>query len=144
MVDTPNLFDKFQEIMNSEPAQVIYVEEQESASVLYKTSWVRILVVRSPEDSKSITIDVEVSPPYPSLSPTSTSLVTSEQTSNETQKLLGQMIEYIQYVLVLESSGFSIDFVGNECLILASRQFSEMPSAEIFEILLPPSAKKSE
>jgi len=144
MVDTPNLFDKFQEIMNSEPAHVTYAEEQESASVLYKTRWVRILVVRSPEDSESVTIDVEVSPPYPSLSPTSTSPVTSEQTSNETRKLLEQMIEYIQYVLVLESSGFFIDFVGNECLILASRQFTEMPSAEIFELLLPPSTKKSE
>jgi len=142
MVKTPDLLAKFKEIINNEPAHTSDAEEQESVSILYKTSWVRILVVRSPEDSKSVTIDVEVSPPYPSLSPTSTSPVTSKQTSKEAQKLLEQMIEYIRYILVLESSGFSIDFVGNECLILASRHFTEMPSTETFELLLPPSAKK--
>ncbi len=144
MVETPDLLVKFQEIINKGPAQASDTEEQESVSILYKTSWVRILVVRSPEDSKSITIDVEVSPPYPSLSPTSSSPSTEKETSNKTQKLLGQLIEYVQYILVLESSGFSIDFVGNECLILASRHFTETPHAEIFELLLPPSAKKSQ
>lgn len=142
MVNTPNLLARFQKIIESEPAPAFPAEEQESVSILYKTSWVRILIVRSPEDSKSVTIDVEVSPPYPSLSPVSTSLEASKLTSNETQKLLEQMIEYIKYILVLESSGFSIDFVGNECLILASRCFTEVPDAEIFKLLLPPSVGK--
>jgi hypothetical protein len=142
MVDTPNLQFRFHEIIKNEPASSSYSEEQESVSILYRTNWVRILVVQPFENPQAITIDVEVSQPYPPLSPSSLSPIDSAQTSNETRKLLEQLMEHIKYILKLESSGFSIDFVGNDCLILASRCFAEIPGAEIFELLLPPSAKE--
>jgi len=142
MEETSNLLSRFHEIIKSEPAYHTHSEEQESVSILCRTNWVRILVVRQPDNPQSIIIEVEVSQPYPPFSPNSSSQLSSKQTSNETRQILEQFIEYIKYILKLESSGFSVDFVGNDCLILASRCFTEIPSAEIFELLLPPSTKQ--
>ena len=141
MVKKSNLQSRFSEIINTEPAYHEITERQESLSILYKTNWVRILVVRTPEDSQSIIIEVEVSQPYSSASFTSSFPPDSKQKSNETRQILEQFIEHIKYILKLQTSDFFIDFVGNDCLILASRCFKETPSAEIFELLLPPPAK---
>ncbi|MFW9958328.1 MAG: hypothetical protein ACFFCT_09655 [Candidatus Odinarchaeota archaeon] len=141
MVDIPNLQFRFREIITTEPVYDTHTEEQESVSILYKTNWARILVVRKSEDPQSIIIEVEVSQPYSSVFPNSSSPLNPRQTSNKTRQILEQFIEYIKYILKLEASGFFIDFVGNDCLILASRRFKEMPNAEIFELLLPPLVK---
>jgi hypothetical protein len=142
MSETPDLLSRFREIINKEPASLLKDGEQESVSVLYRTNWVRILVVHPLGDSQSIIIDVEVSPPYPSLSPNSSSSQATKQTNDDARQLLEQLIEHIKYILRLESSGFSIDFVGNDCLILVSQCFTKIPSADIFKLLLPPSTEK--
>jgi hypothetical protein len=140
MMETPNLLSRLHDILNNEPAQPVDPEEQESVSTLYRNNWVRILVVRQIKNPHSFVIDVEVSQPCPSLSSTAPSFSKSEQTSDNVRELLEQLIEHIKYVLMLEYSGFSIDFVGTDCLILAFRSFTEMPNAEIFKLLLPPSS----
>jgi hypothetical protein len=142
MSETPDLLVRFHEIINNEPARLSDNGEQESVSVLYRTNWVRILVVRPLEDPQSLLIDVEVSQPYPSVSQASSSPLTANQVNDAARQLLKQFMEHIKYILRLESSGFSIDFVGSDCLLLASRRFTQKPSAEIFKLLLPPSTAR--
>jgi hypothetical protein len=136
---SPNLLSRYQEIIAREPSFAIETEDQECVSLLHETDWARIFIVQSTETPKYIRIEVEVS--QPSLSPSQKAPSKSAHQNNErtTRQLLEQMIEHIRYILELESSGFTIDFVGHDCLILAFQTFTKIPSAEIFELLLPPS-----
>jgi hypothetical protein len=57
------LLSKFNELMNKDLAKVLETSETEIVFPLLKTDWVRIMLVRSIEDDRSVVIDVEVSLP---------------------------------------------------------------------------------
>ena len=128
---------KFEEIISRNPTDHAEPGNPEVAFPLYSTDWVRIFVVRQMEDLSSKTIDVEVSIPT-SASNGNSIYDLIETNPTETKVVLQKLIDHIQYILTLGNFGFSIDFIENGCLLLASLDFDEAPAAKIFELLLPP------
>ena len=64
MSEEIDLPDEFRKIMNQELNQVRENADSEAVFILYKTDWVRIIVVRQLDSSLPVAIDVEVSPPF--------------------------------------------------------------------------------
>ncbi|MGY5872843.1 MAG: hypothetical protein RTV72_11400 [Candidatus Thorarchaeota archaeon] len=139
MSEEIDLPDEFRKIMNQELNQVRENADSEAVFILYKTDWVRIIVVRQLDSSLPVAIDVEVSPPFHSSSSNVNSISHIKKTTTESKLLLESMIEHIKYILALETSGFSVDLVGDGCLMIAYSEFQDIPDAEIFQLLLPPS-----
>jgi hypothetical protein len=138
LTESPDLLSRYQEIVARGPISIIETEDQECVSLLYETDWTRIFIVQSLETPECIRIEVEVSQPSLSLSQEVPSKCEPQNDERTTRQFLEQLIEHIRYILRLDSSGFTIDFVGDDCLILAFQTFTKVPSAEIFELLLPP------
>lgn len=99
-------------------------------SVVMRTEWVEILLVRTLSDPHYLSVEVEISTPNPS-PPDEESLVT--------RRMPLDMIEHMQYLLRLLDVGFSLIVIGEEGLWLASKDFKEGPSPEVLSILTPPS-----
>lgn len=140
MSEKIELLSKYLELMN-EDLNRIDNGDNEAVFTLCKTDWVRILLVRELENEKSAVIDVEVSLPLPYRS-SSCDKITNTHSNNSaytSRQLLQLMMEHIQYILTLESSGFSVDLVGDGCLMVAYQSFNETPDTEIFRLLQPPS-----
>ncbi len=130
------LLDKFEQILTRHPADYAEPGNPEVAFLLYSTDWVRIFIVCQ-IDSLSKSIDVEVS--IPSSNSSGNSLYDLiETTPIQTKYVLENLVKHIRYILTLESLGFSVDFIENGCLLLASLNFDEIPDIRIFELLLPP------
>jgi len=132
------LLSKFNKLMNEDLTKVLEAGETEVVFPLHKTDWVRIMVVRSIEDDSSAVIDVEVSLPSRSSSYHETPISRIENAS-DSRVLLEIMMAHIQYILALETSGFSVDLVGDGCLMVAYKSFPDTPDTEIFRLLQPPS-----
>jgi len=132
------LLSKFNELMNEDLPKVLEGGETEVVFPLYKTDWVRIMLVRSIQVDRSVVLDVEVSLPSRSSSYHETP-ISHINDSSSSRKLLETMKEHIQYILALETSGFSVDLVGDGCLMVAYKSFPETPDAETFRLLQPPS-----
>jgi hypothetical protein len=139
MSEEIDLFGEFRKIMNPELNQVGETDDSEAVFTLYKTDWVRIVVVKQLDSSLPVAIDVEVSPPFRSSSSNTNSISHIKITTTESKVLLESMIEHIKDILALETSGFSIDLVGDGCLMIAYSEFQDTPDAEIFRLLQPPS-----
>jgi len=102
----------------------------ERLSVLNRTDWLQILLLRFPENPEVLTIEVEVfmpSGPRP------------ESDSKRLKKMPLTMIAHMEYLIGLVDAGFSLDVSGEECLWVASKNFKGLPSSDIAQILLPPS-----
>ena len=95
------------------------------------------MLVRSIEDDRSVVIDVEVSLPSRSSSYFETPVSDVDDTFSS-RVLLEIMMAHIQYILNLEASGFSVDLVGDGCLMVAYKSFLDTPDAETFRLLQPP------
>ena len=116
-----------------------YIEPgmSEVSSILCRTDWVRIFVSRNIDESDEIMIDVEVTAPF-TVSSEESSPTSDSSTQIQTRSLLETFIQHIQYILALEEKGFTVDFIGNGCLLLATKLFIETPDTEIFRLLCPP------
>ena len=123
--------------MTEDLSKVLETGESEVVFPLCKTDWVRIMLIRSLNDS-SIGIDVEVTLPSRSSSSYETPISHIDDISNSRARL-ESMIEHIQYILALETSGFSVDLVGDGCLMVAYKSFQDTPDTETFRLLQPPS-----
>ncbi|MBE0525513.1 MAG: hypothetical protein IH631_01125 [Candidatus Thorarchaeota archaeon] len=139
MPEQIELLSKYHELMNQD---LNHIENGDTEAVftLLKTDWVRILLVRELESEKSAVIDVEVSLPLPDRSSSYDKTPNShfKNTARTSKQLLQLMMEHIQYILTLESSGFSVDLVGDGCLMVAYHSFNDTPDIEIFRLLQPP------
>lgn len=134
MIDLPT---KYREIIRQQKDAAPHHDNSESVSLLFKTDWVRILVVQSADNTDVVSIEIEMSMFDSSLSPSSSSPLPKPEKNAST--ILEQLIEHIHYLLRLESLGFTLELVSTGCLLLAYRDFSEDPSDETFKLLLPPS-----
>lgn len=137
MSEINTILEKFEEIIKQNPANHVEKGTTEVVFLLYKTDWVRIFVSRDITNSKAVVIDVEVSVPSIESSGTSSTKL-DKGISIEIRSLLETFNEHIKYILALERSGFLIDFIGNGCLLLATKCFENKPNPEIFRLLSPP------
>lgn len=137
MLNPTDLEKKYDELVVTTSASV----NEDSALVLLKTEWVRVLLV-PPLLETPPCIEIEVSPPVPR---SSSSLGSgfderSEDAGNCSESFLQDMIVHMEYLAALLESGFSVDFTGNGSLFIAFRRFAEKPDTETFRLLLPPSS----
>ena len=111
-------------------------QNSDHVSILHRTDWIRIMVVPTSDAEDSATIEVEMSPPR-----TLTSSISSTYDDPLPSRiLLSTMIEHLQYLLSLDAAGYSIDFAGNGCLLVAFQRYTSIPSVETFRLLLPPAS----
>ncbi|MFW9831227.1 MAG: hypothetical protein ACFFD8_05585 [Candidatus Thorarchaeota archaeon] len=139
-MNAEELLRKYQQLVNTPPdSPSLFNESGESISTLLQSSSVRVLLVRTINEPKSVSIEVEIWLPGStqgqlSLEPTGS----KKNQETDLGKVLFQMIECLQYLHRLYESGFTIDVIRHDCLWTASQTFQKLPSLETFELLLPP------
>jgi hypothetical protein len=101
----------------------------ECVSVLTRTDWLQILLLRYVEDPETLRIEVEVfMPTHP-----------RPEDSARPRKMPLAMIGHMEYIIGLLDAGFSLQVLGDECLWVASKQFKGLPGSQIVQKLIPPS-----
>ena len=133
------LIEKYQQLTTPPVDSSLLSELGETVTPLIQTTSLRILLIRTKKDPKTVSIEVEVWLPNHTES--------IDQTPNSSQDnfkddnlghTLSRLIELMQYLLRLHQSGFMLDVIKHDCLWTASRSFSKHPSRGTFELLLPP------
>jgi hypothetical protein len=94
--------------------------------ILYSSNWIRILLVRRPDDSAN-SIEVELT--YPGV----LGLV-----QTKLAETIMAMISHLRYILRLQKVGFALDSIEDDFLWTATLEISEEPETQLFEILIPP------
>jgi hypothetical protein len=123
---------RFQEVASSSFPSSDEIVCGQWISVVMRTDWVEILLMRTLKDPHRFSVEVEVSIP---------TYFPHNGRSAVTRKTPLDMIEHMQYLVRLQDAGFSLIVVGEEGLWLASKDFEEAPSAEILNVLMPPLVK---
>jgi len=100
-------------------------EANEQLFILHKTAWVRIILVRRPNDTGN-TIEVELSLPE-DIDDTCSQLVESITT----------LIDYLKYFLELQQFGFRLEVIGQDFLWTATIEINEHIDDDLFEVLVP-------
>jgi hypothetical protein len=134
------LMQKYQQLTTAPVDPSLLSESGESVTSLMQTSSLRILLLRTASDPKTVTIEVEAWLPHRDTEYFE-EVPTDSQDKSENDDLghiLSRLIEVLQYLLQLHQSGFTLDVIRHDCLWTASRSFSKPPSQKVFELLLPP------
>jgi len=107
----------------------------ECVSMLYETSWVKVMVVRYQIAPDICSIEVEFSFPdcvievvFPAPAP--------EQ--EQAQRYIESTVDYMKYLLKLKNAGFSLGILSLEGIWSAVLQIKGTPEVKLFESLLPP------
>ena len=139
MSQVAKIRQNYEELINKPITKRSYNEDGEWISTLYQTQSIRILVVIGKDTPKQGTIEIEISLPKTPIEDNDDEEFELDQGSGtDSKKVLIAWRQYLQYLLQLRSSGFSINNLGSECTWTASRTFKEVPQHEIFESLFPP------
>jgi hypothetical protein len=103
-----------------------------SMSVLCRTDWVEILVLRCVENPETLRIEVEISMPVETR---------PDRHIGQPERLPSDMIAHMEYLLKLLDVGFSLHVVGEEGLWITTSQFTGIPSPDVVQRLVPPQLK---
>jgi hypothetical protein len=103
-----------------------------SMSVLCRTDWVEILVLRCVENPETLRIEVEISMPVETR---------PDRHIGQPERLPSIMIAHMEYLLKLLDVGFSLHVVGEEGLWITTSQFTGIPSPDVVQRLVPPQLK---
>jgi hypothetical protein len=102
-------------------------ESDESTSLILRNEWVEILLTRRKNEPEFLAIDAEISLP-------------NSPEMEDKQLFPLYMIAHMEYLQNLQSAGFKIRVVGDECLWIASKEFKETVDDDVIEILKPPTS----
>jgi hypothetical protein len=125
----PDFVSRFRKVANSAIPASDKTESSQWISVVLRTDWVEILLVRTSADPHHLLVEVEIS--TPNTSPL-------DEQALATRRMPLNMIVHMEYLLKLLDEGFSLTVIGEEGLWLASKDFSGTPSYEILAVLDPP------
>ena len=103
-------------------------ETGESITLVWKTNWVAISLVRKLTFPISLSIQAEISMPVP----------TADNDSIDYAAMPDDVILHMEYLRTLLDAGFALQVIGEECLWMASKDFREIPPPEILDMLMPP------
>ncbi len=101
-------------------------------SILCRTDWVEILLLRCVENPEVLRIEVEISVPEDT---------SPQKYMSQSDRLPSDMIAHMEYLLELLHVGFSLQVVGAEGLWLATSQFTGTPASDVVQRLVPPQVK---
>jgi hypothetical protein len=110
-------------IIAEPPKMSNFNEEGECTSSFFENDWLRMLIVRTPENPNIVSIEVEVSLPA--------------QKTRNLVSVLKEVNDHNQFLLRLSDMGFELDLIGFECMWTASKIFEEIPDITVFEALAP-------
>ncbi|MFW9919366.1 MAG: hypothetical protein ACFFED_07190 [Candidatus Thorarchaeota archaeon] len=122
-------FDLYEEYMQALAIPLITDAVDEinvNVIVLYRTSWIRIILVRSSSEN-SDRLEVELSLPSD-----------FESSGKYIETAIAQIIDYLNYFLRLHRNGFQLDLIAQDFLWTATYEIRGEPSCDFFELLLPP------
>lgn len=135
MMSVSKLKEKYEQLVKEPLPKVTSNEDGEIVFTLYQTEWLRILVVRSVKESQVISIEVEISLPRGLSDQKPRRQESNDEDVNGTLEI---MIEHLRYMQRLQSEGFTLDIIRQDCLWTASKEFKKIPSQSLFKLLLPP------
>jgi hypothetical protein len=127
------LLKKYEEAVKTLPKDSDLNDASEAITTLHQDDWLRILLIRQIDTPKLVTIEVESSLPLKAQG-----LPSISDASNETRGMLEGMIQTLKYLLNLESQGFNLDIIGQDCMWTAFRDFDVPINSSVFDILCPP------
>jgi len=96
----------------------------ELIEVLAKTEWVEISLIRQPSIVDEVGIEIEVSIPLRKV-----------DSGND---ILNGMSAHLDYLRNLAGNNFVVSVIREDCLWIASRNFTKQPEEETFAIMIPP------
>jgi len=103
-------------------------ETGETISLVWKTECIAISLVRRLTFPISLSVQVEIFMP----------IVPTEDMVTRDTDLPSKVIIHMEYLRSLLDASFDLQVIGEECLLVASKDFREIPSPEIIDMLLPP------
>jgi len=134
MLIASELLQRYNEIISRPVVSDICISG-ECVSMLYETSWVKVMVVRYQVAPNICSIEVEISFPdcvieviFPSPAPA----------QEQAQKYIGNTVDHMEYLLKLKDAGFSLGILSLEGIWSAVLQIKGNPDMKLFESLLPP------
>ena len=128
MIQVSELMELYKQFM-SEPIEPTI--DNERASLLFQTKWLRVLMMRERNSPDAISIDVEISFPLVAHSD-----LQDETTDALLQDIVLKTIKHLKYLLTLADHGYGLGIIGESCLWTASKRFTQPPTLEEFEVLL--------
>ena len=102
-------------------------DHNEVTSLIHRTPWVRILLVRDNQAKDAFSIMVEMSPPE--------NLDSIEMDSSE---LINRLYEHLQYLKRLSDVGFELSVIKTGCIYCASKGLHDPLDDNLFTVLIPP------
>ncbi len=103
-------------------------ETGESITLVWRTNWVAISLIRRLTFPISLTIQAEISIPVPP----------EDNDCINYAAMPDVVILHMGYLRTLIDAGFDVQVIGEECLWVATKDFKEIPSPEMLDILMPP------
>ncbi len=128
-----NLLKTYEEAIRTPPTESDLNDASEAITTLHQDDWLRILLIRQIDSPEVLTIEVESSLPI-----RAQGIPSIESESNETRGILEGMIKSLKYLISLESEGFSLDIIGQDCMWTAYKEFNIPIDPTVFDVLTPP------
>ena len=100
---------------------------EESAALIHRTPWLRILLVHSQLDDDSLSIEVEISIPD-----------SDGKSRLESSELIDALSKHLLYLQQLRDGGFELSVIGTGCIYCASIHLDGTPEDNLFRALVPP------
>lgn len=134
MLIASELLQRYNEIVSGSVVSDICISG-ECVSMLYETSWVKILIVRYQVAPNICSIEVEISFPNCVIEVVYPSPAAAQE---QAQEYIGSTVDHLKYLLKLKDAGFSLGILSLEGIWSAVLQIKGNPDVKLFETLLPP------
>jgi hypothetical protein len=131
MITSMQLLQQYRQIVE-EPLED---ESEESVSLLFRTDWVKIMIIRNPQSPESPSIEVEISLPPCTIEP-----IRNDDTScdENARKFIEDTIAHFVYLLRLQEAGLALGILSTEGIWSACIDVRDCPDESFFESLIPP------
>jgi len=131
MMTPTELLRKYQRIAT----ESIKGDLEESVTMLCKTDWVKIMIVRDAQSPDTCSIEVEISLPPCTIEPSTNG---ADTPNGLARKFIEDTISHLEYLLRLEKAGLILGILSVEGIWSASLEVLNCPNEELFEVLIPP------
>jgi hypothetical protein len=131
MMTPTELLQQYQRIV----AEPINRDLEESVTILCKTDWVKIMIIRDAQLPETCYLEVEISLP-----PCVIELAANNEDAQTglARKFIEDTISHLEYLIKLEEAGLILGILSAEGIWSASLVIRECPDEKIFEVLIPP------
>ena len=112
----------------NKPITTESADNPEMVLTLFQNDWIRMMLIRNIDNPELITFEIESSLPL-----RTQGIHNNPDDALHARKTIQGMIEALQYLLLLQDLGFSLDIIGQDCMWTAYLEFQEAPNKEFFE-----------